>query len=76
MTKVQVHFRLPKPLDESQLSRLSGVSTLYGIQKMNLSPSLDSLMVEYDATRLRPAEVEAALAGAGIAVGSRASAAD
>jgi hypothetical protein len=28
---------------------------------------MDSLTVEYDATRLRPAEVEAALSGAGIA---------
>jgi len=33
-----------------------------------LAPALDRLMVEYDATRLRPAEVEAALAGAGVAV--------
>ena len=69
---MQVRFRLQKPLDESLLSRLNGVSTVYGIQKLNLSPALDSLTVEYDATRLRPAEVEAALAGIGIPVEPRA----
>jgi hypothetical protein len=33
-----------------------------------VAPSLDRLMVEYCATRLRPAEVVLALAGAGISV--------
>ena len=68
MTKVQIHFRLAKPLDDPQLQRLSDTSALYGIQKIKLAPAMDSLMVEYDATRLRPAEVEATLARCGIAV--------
>ena len=63
-----MHFRLRKPLDEAQMKRLSGESTLYGIQQVKLDAALDGLMVEYDASRLRPAEVEAALAGAGISV--------
>lgn len=68
MTKVQIHFRLQKPLDETLLSRISDAYALYGIQKVKVAPSLDSLTVEYDATRLRPAEVEAALMGAGLPV--------
>jgi len=68
MTKVQVHFRLQKPLDDAMLTRISDAYALYGIQKVKVAPSLDSLMVEYDATRLRPAEVESALSGAGIPV--------
>ena len=68
MTKVQIHFRLQKPLDEAMLARIADAYALYGIQKVNVAPSLDSLTVEYDATRLRPAEVEAALAGAGLPV--------
>jgi allophanate hydrolase subunit 1 len=68
MTKVQIHFRLQKPLDETLLSRISDAYALYGIQKIKVAPALDSLTVEYDATRLRPAEVEAALAGAGLPV--------
>jgi hypothetical protein len=71
MTRVQMHFRLRKPLDEVMMTRLSGESTLYGIQQVKLDPALDGLMVEYDASRLRPAEVEAALAGAGISVEPR-----
>jgi hypothetical protein len=68
MTKVQIRFRLQKPLDDTMLERLSDTSALYGIQKIKIDPALDGLMVEYDATRLRPAEVESALAGAGIPV--------
>lgn len=68
MTKIQKHFRLLRPLDEPQLERIAGVHSIYGIQRVQVSPSLDSLTVEYDATRLRPAEVEAALAGAGIPI--------
>jgi hypothetical protein len=66
MTKVQIRFRLQKPLDESALSAITTVHAKYDIQKIKVADSLDALTVEYDATRLRPAEVEAALAGAGI----------
>jgi allophanate hydrolase subunit 1 len=65
MTKVRIHFHLPNSLDEATLAKLAGTHTLYGIQKVSVSG--DSLTVEYDATRLRPAEVEAALAAAGVA---------
>ena len=68
MTKVQVRFRLLKPLDDILLARISDAHAHYGMQRIQVAPSLDSLTVEYDATRLRPAEVEAALAGAGIPV--------
>jgi len=69
MTKVQIHFRLQKPLDDAMMARLSDTNAFYGIQKIKVAPALDGLTVEYDATRLRPAEVEAALAGAGIPIG-------
>jgi hypothetical protein len=68
MTKVQINFKLEKPLDDLLLQRLSDTTSLYGIQKVKLAPAMDRLMVEYDATRLKPAEVESALMGAGIAV--------
>jgi vancomycin permeability regulator SanA len=68
MTKIVARFRLTRPLDESLLERISTAHSLYGIQHVKVAPSGDSLTVEYDATRLRPAEVEAALAGAGIPV--------
>jgi allophanate hydrolase subunit 1 len=65
MTRIQMHFRLRQPLDDAMMAKLSDASAIYGIQKVKLGA--DSLMVEYDATRMRPAEVEAALAQAGIA---------
>ena len=68
MTKVQIHFRLQKPLDDAQFSRISDEYAIYGIQKIRLDPSMNGLTVEYDATRLRPAEVESALARAGIPI--------
>ena len=68
MTKVQIRFRLQKPLDEPALKAIATVHAKYGIQKIKVADSLDALTVEYDATRLRPAEVQAALAGAGISV--------
>jgi len=66
MTKVQMQFQLRKPLDDSLLQAISNVHSIYGIQRVRLAPSLDQIFVEYDASRLRPSEVEAALAGAGI----------
>jgi hypothetical protein len=68
MTKVQIRFRVQRPLDEAMLERISDAHSLYGIQHVKVDPSLESLTVEYDATRLRPAEVESALACAGIPV--------
>lgn len=68
MTKVQIRFRFQAPLDDGMLARLSDANALYGIQKVKLDPNLQGMLVEYDATRLRPAEVEAAFAAAGIPV--------
>ena len=66
MTRVQVHFRLRQPLNDEMLARLSDAHAIYGIQRVKVAADLEHLMVEYDATHLGPAEVEAALAGAGI----------
>jgi allophanate hydrolase subunit 1 len=68
MTQVRIHFRLQRPLDYAMLARVAEVNALYGIQRVRVAPTLDSLTVDYDATRLRPAEVESALAAAGIPI--------
>jgi len=68
MTKVQLRFRLQRPLDDASLNAISNAYSVYGIQKIRVEPSMDALTVEYDATRLRPAEVESTLAHAGIPV--------
>ncbi|HTQ56572.1 MAG TPA: hypothetical protein VMI94_19030 [Bryobacteraceae bacterium] len=68
MTKVQIDFRLQHPLNDELMERIARVYAIYGIQKIRLSPAQDALSVEYDATRLRPAEVQSALARSGIPV--------
>ena len=68
MTKVQLRFALQRPLDDAMMGRISDAHALYGLQRVKLDSSLDGITVEYDASRLRPAEVEAALTGFGIPV--------
>jgi len=67
MTKVQIQFRLQRPLDDAMLAQLPATHSVYGIQKVRIN-SDGTLTVEYDASRLRPADVEAAFAAAGIPV--------
>ena len=71
MTKVEIDFRLQHALNDELLTRIAGAYSIYGIQKIRLAPSQDGLTVEYDATRLRPAEVQSALTRAGIPVEPR-----
>jgi hypothetical protein len=68
MTRVQIHFRLERALDDALMIRIARAYSIYGIQKIQVAPSQDGLTVEYDATRLRPSEVQSALASAGIPV--------
>lgn len=68
MTKVQNHFRLQRPLDDSLLQQIAAANSIYGIERIQISPSRDELMVEFDASRLRATEVETALQRTGIPV--------
>ena len=68
MTKIQAQFKLVKPLDAEAMKRLADTRSLYGILSLQVDPGLDGLRVEYDATRLKEQDVEAALRCAGAAV--------
>ena len=70
MTKVQVHFELLRPLDETLMQRVADAHALYGIQRVQ-APTLDHLVVDYDASRLNREQVESALHRAGIPVRPR-----
>ena len=70
MTKVQKHFRLARPLDEALMEQIGNANSIYGIERIQIAPSRDELMVEFDATRLRVSELESALQRAGIPVTS------
>lgn len=68
MTKVQKHFRLQRPLDDSLMEQIAVANSIYGIERIQIAPSREELMVEFDASRLRTPEVETALQRAGIPV--------
>ena len=70
MTKVQKHFRLERPLDEALMQQIADVHSIYGIEWIRIAPSREELAVEFDASRLRSSDVEAALQRAGIPVPS------
>jgi hypothetical protein len=61
MTKVQRKFRLEGALDERIMSRIADAHSIYGVLRVQLESSLDQLLVEYDASRLKLDEVEASL---------------
>jgi hypothetical protein len=68
LTKVQVHFKLDNTLDEKLLERISDAQAIYGVERIALHPDMTALDVEYDATRFRPADLEAALRRCGLAI--------
>jgi hydroxymethylpyrimidine/phosphomethylpyrimidine kinase len=68
MTKVQKHFRLQRPLDESLMAQIAEANSIYGIERIVIEPSREDLLVEYDASRLRAPDVESALLRAGVPV--------
>ncbi len=68
MTKVQIRFRLERALDDAMLSHLASAHSIYGIMLLRPTPSSEEIVVDYDASRLRTADVGAALKRAGIPV--------
>jgi hypothetical protein len=66
MTKVQIRFRLSRPLDEPLLERVASAHAVYGFSR--IVPYGDELLVDYDASRLTAPDVEAALLRAGLPV--------
>jgi hypothetical protein len=66
MTKILLEFELTGPLDGDLLERISAAHGIYGLLRLKLAPQLDRVTVEYDASRLTPSQVEAALHRAGI----------
>ncbi len=50
------------------LAAIREAQSIYGIDRISLSKSMDGLAVEYDATRFRPADVESTLRKCGLPV--------
>jgi hypothetical protein len=68
MTKVQLEYNLVRPLTDADAGAVADVHSWYGIQRVQLAPSLDKLFVEYDASRLSEEDVEAVLLRFGLPI--------
>jgi len=54
MTKVQLSFKLSRPLEDADLRQIARVHAVFGILAVRVASSGDELFVEYDASRLTP----------------------
>ena len=68
MTKVQLEYDLVRPLTDHDAMAVGDVHSQYGIERVQLAPSLDRLLVEYDASRLSEKDVEAVLQRFGLPI--------
>ena len=69
MTKVQIRFRLEKPPDERMMEQIAATHSIYGIMRVQpVLPSLEEIVVDYDASRLKTEDVGAALKRGGLPV--------
>jgi len=66
MTKVDVTFKLSRALTNHDLDSISRIHAVYGILASRVLPSGNELFIEYDASRLSPAEVRGTLEQHGI----------
>lgn len=68
MTKVTLHYDLLRPLEDADLPSLANVHSVYGIVRVQATPPLTAITVDYDASRMMKSDVEATLARFGIPI--------
>ena len=66
MTALDVRFRYGRPPGEAELRALRAAREVYGVRRIRLEASNSAVWVEYDASRLNQAAVEALLLQAGL----------
>ena len=67
MTLLEAKFELQSPLTHDQLRSLGEFANTYGLRRFRLDEPNKRLTFEYDASRLRQAQVMHALGAIGIA---------
>ena len=72
MTKVTLHYDLLRKLTEEDFPAIANVHSTYGIARVQVAPTLDKIVVDYDASRLKKLDVEAALLHHGFPIHSTA----
>ena len=52
MTKTQIRYRLERRLSEELMPRVADAHSIYGIMRVQVAPSGQEIIVDYDASRL------------------------
>jgi hypothetical protein len=68
MTKVEVRYDLTATLNDSMMAAIDRAHGIYGLQSVRVAPTLESLHVLYDASRLELADVDETLMRLGLPV--------
>ncbi len=68
MTKLDIHYDLERPLSDADAPRIADVHSWYGIARVRVAPAMNSVDVEYDASRLSEKDVEGVLLRFGIPI--------
>ena len=68
MTKVEIEYALTGPLTDDLMEAVSRAHAIYGLLMIRPSRTLDSLLVQYDASRLKLEDVDHALLRANLPV--------
>jgi hypothetical protein len=71
MTLVEITYELQSPLTQEQLRLLGEFSNTYGLRRFRFDESKKHLSFEYDASRIRDAQIAHVLGQATIAVASK-----
>jgi energy-converting hydrogenase Eha subunit F len=66
MTKVQITYKLARILNDADLKQVARLHAVYGLFAARLAATGDEMVVEYDASRLGPKEVQGVLEQHGI----------
>jgi hypothetical protein len=61
MTKVTLHYDLARPLTEPELGSVANLPSIFGIARVQVAPTLDKIIVDYDASRMMKTDVESVL---------------
>lgn len=68
MTQVELAYDLQRPLTDEDANAIANVHSWYGIKKITIAPSLDKIVVDFDASRLVEGDVEAVLIRFGVPI--------
>lgn len=67
MTSMDILFRYAGTLTGDQLQSLSRLADVYGIRRLRIDEAAGTLALEYDATRMDAARIEALVRACGVA---------